>query len=293
MLFRSVLLEDSGKIIQEGDRWFIPVGEDIADIGEKIHLEEDYEDAGLTFEQVGEIRMSDIFEGNQITLETVESAYFPGSPEIDDILLEQNGQILLDGIDSEGTSAGYKVLQETTKRGYFDLDENGAIESEEYDTTSTLDLLLQEGIDDNILLEDYFNADNFDDIILEDDGGFLLLDGDIVATYSDEQRFRVNFESFETTPVNVSLESTNRILSTGHVPAENYTLSPETTPNKIGLGSLPVVHEAIIDVRTTGDIALEDGTDITHGYLILDGTDGSSSNQGQNLDLEGATGITI
>ena len=54
-----------------------------------------------------------------------------------------------------------------------------------------------------------------------------------------------------------------------------------------------MVHEAIIDVRTTGDIALEDGTDITHGYLILDGTDGSSSNQGQNLDLEGATGITI
>lgn len=288
-----VLLEDGGKIIQEGDRWFIPPGQDIADIGEKIHLEQDYEDAGLTFEQVGEIRFSDIFEGDQITLETDESTYFPGSPEIDDILLEQNGQILLDGIDSEGTSAGYKVLQETTKRGYFDLDENGAIESEEYDTTSTLDLLLQEGIGDNVLLEDYFNTDNFDDIRLEDDSGFLLLDGDIVATYTDEQRFRVNLETFETTTVQVSLESTNRILSAGHVPAENYTLSPETTPNKIGLGSLPVVHEAIIDVRTTGDIALEDGTDITHGYLVLDGTDGSSSNAGQNLDLEGATGITI
>jgi len=286
-----VLLEDSGKIIQEGDRWFIPPGEDIADIGEKIHLEEDYEDAGLTFEQVGEIRFSDIFEGDQITLETVESTYFPGSPEIDDILLEQNGQILLDGIDSEGTSAGYKVLQETTKRGYFDLDENGVIESEEYDTTSTLDLLLQEGISDNVLLEDYFNTDNFDDIRLEDDSGFLLLDGEDAGTFTDEQGFRVNLETFVTTTVGLSLESTKIILSTGHVPAENYTLSPETTPNKIGLGSLPVVHEAIIDIRTTGDIALEDATD--EGYLVLDGTDGSSSNQGQNLDLEGATGITI
>jgi hypothetical protein len=288
-----VLLEDSGKIIQEGDRWFIPVGEDIADIGEKIHLEEDYEDAGLTFEQVGEIRMSDIFEPAHVRLETVESTYFPDAIEIDEILLESNGQILLDGIDSEGTSAGYKVLQETTKRGYFDLDENGQIEAEKYDTSSTLDLLLQEGINDNVLLEDYFNTNNFDDVRLEDDSGFLLLDGDIVATYSDEQRFRVNLETFETTTVQVSLESTNLIISAGHVPQENYTLSPETTPNKIGLGSLPVIHEAIIDVRTTGDIALEDGTDTTHGYLILDGTDGSSSNQGQNLDLEGATGITI
>ena len=288
-----VLLEDSGKIIQEGDRWFIPVGEDIADIGEKIHLEEDYEDAGQTFEQIGEIRMSDIFEPDHVRLETVESNYFPDAIEIDEILLESNGQILLDGIDSEGTSAGYKVLQETTKRGYFDLDENGQIEAEKFDTTSTLDLLLQEGIGDNVLLEDYFNTNNFDDVRLEDDSGFLLLDGDIVATYSDEQRFRVNLESFETTTVNVSLESTNLIINAGHVPQENYTLSPETTPNKIGLGSLPVVHEAIIDVRTTGDIALEDGTDTTHGYLVLDGTDGSSSNAGQNLDLEGATGITI
>ena len=286
-----VLLEDSGKIIQEGDRWFIPVGEDIADIGEKIHLEEDYEDAGLTFEQVGEIRMSDIFEPDHVSLETVESTYFPDAIEIDEILLESNGQILLDGINSEGTSAGYKVLQETTKRGYFDLDENGQIEAEKFDTTSTLDLLVQEEINDNILLENYFNTDNFDDIILEDDSGFVLLDGDIVATYSDAQRFRVNLESFETTPVQISLESTNLIINAGHVPQENYTLSPETTPNKIGLGSLPVVHEAIIDVRATGDIALEDATD--EGYLVLDGTDGSSSNQGQNLDLEGATGITI
>lgn len=294
-----VLFEDGGKVIQEGDRWFLPPGEDVADIGEKIHLEEDYEDVGLTFEQVGEIRFSDIFEADHVTLETVESNYFPGSPELDDILLEDNGQILLDGIDAIGTSDGYKLLQETTKRGYFDLDENGSIESEDFDTTSVVELTLLDGTDaggtdagDRLVLEDYFKTTDFDDIVLEEDDGFLLLNGDF-AEFPENQPSRVNLESFEETFLDLALESTNRIISRGHVPAENYTLSRETTPNKVGLGSIPVVHESIIDVRTTGDIALEDGTDTTYGYLVLDGTDGSSSNQGQNIDLEGATGITI
>jgi len=128
---------------------------------------------------------------------------------------------------------------------------------------------------------------------LEDSSGFILLDGDIVATYSDAQKFRVNLETFETTTTVLTLESTNLITNSGHVPFENYTLSPETTPNKMGLGSLPVVHEAIIDVRATGDVALEDGTDTTGGNLVLNGTNGSSANAGENLDLEGATGITI
>ena len=52
-------------------------------------------------------------------------------------------------------------------------------------------------------------------------------------------------------------------------------------------------------MRTTGDIALEDGTvnDIDgftdDGMLVLNGTDGSSTNAGDNFDLEGATGITV
>ena len=44
-----------------------------------------------------------------------------------------------------------------------------------------------------------------------------------------------------------------------------------------------------IRTRTTGDIALEDGL----GNLVLNGTDSSSTNAGDNMDLEGATGITI
>ena len=47
-------------------------------------------------------------------------------------------------------------------------------------------------------------------------------------------------------------------------------------------------------MRTTGDIALEDATNSTSdGMLVLNGTDSSSSNAGDNFDLEGATGITV
>ena len=61
---------------------------------------------------------------------------------------------------------------------------------------------------------------------------------------------------------------------------------------------MPIVHSSEIRTRTTGDIALEDGTadDLSYngqGYLVLNGTDSSSTNAGDNFDLEGATGITV
>ena len=55
------------------------------------------------------------------------------------------------------------------------------------------------------------------------------------------------------------------------------------------IGGQRIVKSSEIRKRTTGDIALEDGI----GNLVLNGTDGSSTNAGDNMDLEGATGITI
>ena len=60
-----------------------------------------------------------------------------------------------------------------------------------------------------------------------------------------------------------------------------------------------MVQASEIVVRTTGDITLEDETInnidgvTSHGHLVLNGTDSTSSNAGDNFDLEGATGITI
>ena len=85
----------------------------------------------------------------------------------------------------------------------------------------------------------------------------------------------------------ITLESTNIIQSEGQIPLDNWTLNSSTSPT----GYQPVVHASEIRVRTTGDIALEDSTDTTYGYLVLNGTDGSSTNAGNNLDCEGGTGI--
>ena len=85
----------------------------------------------------------------------------------------------------------------------------------------------------------------------------------------------------------ITLESTNIISSEGQIPLDNWTLNSSTNPT----GHQPVVHASEIRVRTTGDIALEDSTDSTYGYLVLNGTDGSSTNAGDNLDCEGGTGI--
>lgn len=81
------------------------------------------------------------------------------------------------------------------------------------------------------------------------------------------------------------METTNKIPSEGQIPIDNWTLNSSVS----SVGGLPIVKSSEIRTRTTGDIALEDG----FGNLVLNGTDGSSTNAGDNMDLEGATGITI
>ena len=84
----------------------------------------------------------------------------------------------------------------------------------------------------------------------------------------------------------VLLEEHNIFSNEGEIPIANYRLN---STNVITKGN---VRSADISVRDTGDIALEDATDDTHGYLIINSTSGSSTNAGENFDLEGATGIT-
>ena len=77
----------------------------------------------------------------------------------------------------------------------------------------------------------------------------------------------------------VLLEENNVFVSEGHIPLSNYTLNSTSV---ITRGN---VHSAEISVRSTGEVALEDATDTTHGFLL-------EETSGDNLDLEGATGIT-
>ena len=57
---------------------------------------------------------------------------------------------------------------------------------------------------------------------------------------------------------------------------------PGTCHSKLSVSALPAFV-------TVNDI---DGF-VGHGMLVLNGTDGSSTNAGDNFDLEGATGITV
>ena len=78
------------------------------------------------------------------------------------------------------------------------------------------------------------------------------------------------------------MESSDIFPSVGSIPLSNFTL------NSTSSGYDPVTHSSVITTRRTGDIALEDGTDTddsSNGFLL-------EETNGDNIDLEGATGIT-
>ena len=114
-------------------------------------------------------------------------------------------------------------------------------------------------------------------------GDIILLDG--IDSDSTDAGRALLFESDEELHTAIALETTNKIPSEGQIPIDNWTLNTSVS----SIGGLPIVRSSEIRTRTTGDIALEDG----FGNLVLNGTDGSSTNAGDNMDLEGATGITI
>ena len=130
-------------------------------------------------------------------------------------------------------------------------------------------------------------------ILLENEGedDVLVLDGTDSA--GDDAGDQIILDITQSDVGNILLETLDRIVSSGQIPLENRTLN-SSAKNTIG-----ITRSSEILVRTTGDIALEDGTinDIDgfvgDGMLVLNGTDGSSTNAGDNFDLEGATGITV
>ena len=83
-------------------------------------------------------------------------------------------------------------------------------------------------------------------------------------------------------PARLLSEFHNVFASEGHIPLANFRLN---SSSKVTVGH---VQAAEIVVRSTGEIALEDATDTTNTNTeyLLDETNGN------NIDLEGATGIT-
>ena len=85
---------------------------------------------------------------------------------------------------------------------------------------------------------------------------------------------------------NLALESFEIKLSEGQIPFANLTLNSSSSP----VGGKRVTHSSVINVRDTGHVVLEDGTQDNVGEefrLVLD----TSADAGDNISLEGGTGI--
>ena len=119
------------------------------------------------------------------------------------------------------------------------------------------------------LLTEDTSTHTFDDFLeLEDDNGVL------------------RFETITFDGGKVALESHKVILSEGQIPFANLTLNSSSSP----VGGKRVTHSSVINVRDTGEIVLEDGTQDNVGEqfkLVLD----TSADAGDNISLEGGTGI--
>ena len=210
------------------------------------------------------------------------------------ILLENFGQLLLDGTDTDSSNSNSYIVQESDQ-SRFTLELSGSIIEEDLSSASVVEHLVLEGSSGGrILNEIIVDPDAFDDpteafdrpdrILLEQgDGDILVLDG--TDSDSTDAGDAILLHTFDEIVSPIALETTFRISNEGQIPFENRTLNSLTSPT----GGQSIVRPAEIRTRTTGDIALEDGL----GHLVLNGTDSSSTNAGDNMDLEGATGITI
>ncbi len=239
---------------------------------------------------------------------------------------QDGGVIILDGTDSSGTDAGQRLVIEGTtddlgfvtpirlerderivstssERATFILEETGVLISEDNDPISVNDKIISDNLSEagGILMEDIFATKANDKIKLEYGDGFIILNSAGNTTTTDIGGATIpefdldagDFLTFETElrdqPL-LAMETYNIIGSRGQTPKENFRLSSQNeTSYKSKYGYAPVVLPAEITVRETGDIALEDATDDTHGYLVLD----TAAHAGDNIDLEGATGITF
>ena len=356
-----ILLEDSrpgtGRLLAESDRIAVPT-DMIMNENEKILFSDDDNDTTLTFDEIGEIPFEHILRPSQLTLSD-DADNIDTTGIVDSIVMENEGELLLDGTDSSQTDAGFKILQNTkettitvedegdiildgtdnagsdagfklviepdtddlgfvvpigleqnvktvstsSKRATFILEETGVLISEDNDPISINDKIISDNLSEagGILMEDIFATTANDRIKLEYGDGVIILNSAGNTTTTDISGATIpefdldagDFLTFETElrdqPL-LAMETYNIIGSRGQTPKENFRLSSRNdTAYKSKYGYTPIVIPAEITVRDTGDIALEDATDDTHGFLVLD----TAAHAGDNIDLEGATGITF
>jgi len=346
----------TGRLLAESDNISVPL-DMVMNENEKILFSDDDNDTTLTFDEIGAITFEHIIQPDQLTLaDDSDNEDLTGF--VDSIVMENEGELLLDGTTAAGQDSGFKILQNTletvvtvldtgmialngtdaigtdeggqlviesdtddlgfvvpiklerefrtvsrnSKKETFILEESGVLITEDNDPSSINDIIVSDNLSESggILMEDIFKTEQNDAIKLEYGDGIIIMDGSGVTSstglggspitpYDEGEGFAVTFETVLTGQPRVAMETYKIKGSEGHTPRENYRLSSRNeTSYKSKYGYTPIVIPAEITVRSTGDIALEDATDNTHGFLVLD----TAAHAGDNIDLEGATGIT-
>ena len=314
----NIILEDShdtdtARLITE-DSYVSTIGEARQNAGDKIVLEERLSSA-LQLSQIGSFTFSDFLRRDKVIIEnkfdinplefkqdiileeaTIGVLEQPIALENSEFFIEledenkyvtkyrDNGQMEAsqshgeeaDGISLEAES-GSLVVEDFSTNSFKEsiLLESGSQLSGHDHLAIESSLTQDDDIDDGFLLEDGTGQDEGDVIILNGtdssstDAGFKLL------SQIDEDEILQNPRVF-------LMETSNVFPSVGSIPLSNFTL------NSTSSGYDPVTHSSVITTRETGDIALEDGTDTndsSNGFLL-------EETSGDNIDLEGATGIT-
>ena len=289
----NILFEDDGNVKLEGSPFSFPLGFHVSN-GSKLLLDTLDNDETILLSDISSLTFAQIRTADKIEIQglTADEENWGGGADDDNIIMEDFGQILLDQTTDEGANAGDYLIQETTRRNRFTLEESGTLIFEKFSTLSniaalTLEADTQSNLHGDIIFENSLQIVESFGIKIEDNpDGIIVFDStDSVGTGDGSRTLLEDFYD-QVGDNKVLLEEHNVFFNEGQIPIANYRLN---STNVITKGN---VKSADISVRDTGDIALEDATDDTHGYLVINSTSGSSTNAGQNIDLEGATGIT-
>ena len=310
----NILAEDTigsntDRMLQEGGEWFFPIGFVSHENG-GILLENTTNEETIPLSDIGHFQFNNILRTDKLIIQDGRSGPFDIEPNEEvGILMESSGTILLDGtsITLGGDvpiveNENHHLLQETSLRNWFELEENGALVVEEYQTNSIIELLIDETNNETIVFEDA-TADSFYGVRGQDNVGVQNFsikleygEGNIIlnshggdTSYDLGEEDQLLLEEDFVVNIAIALESTTKILSEGQIPFNNLTLNS----SEINYGLRNIVRSADIKTRDTGDLALEDATDTTYGYLILNSTSGSATNAGENIEFEGGTGRTV
>ena len=301
--------EGRDRILQEGGEWNFPIGY-AANIGAGLVLENTTNEETIPISDIGHFQFKNILRKDKLIVQDGRSGPFDVEPNEEvGILMENAGQILLDGTsittggDTDITEdENNHLLQETSLRNRFDLESSGALIVEDFQTDSIVNIFVSEINEDTLVFEDA-TADsvfggqgaatvgfqNFSIKLEYEDGNILLDSHGGEPTYDTGAGDELLLEEDFVINLAIAAESTRKILSEGQIPFDNLTLNS----SDINYGLRNIVKSADIKVRDTGDIALEDATDTTHGFLVLNSTSGSSTNAGESIRFEGGTARVI